>query len=78
MLEEIINYISIYQNIPKSKIKKHSHLIKDLGMSSLDMMQLVCSIEEQYDIEFDEDNLIELLTVDKIASYLENKLTKRG
>lgn len=78
MLEEIINYISIYQNIPKSKIKKHSHLVKDLGMTSMDMMQLVCAIEEQYDIEFDEDVLIELLTVDKIVVYLENKLAKRG
>ncbi|GHU82507.1 hypothetical protein AGMMS50284_4490 [Clostridia bacterium] len=73
MLTEIIKYISAYQNIPVEKINAESHLIKDLGMSSLDMMQLVCAVEDHFRIEFDEDDLIDLLTVDKIASYIENK-----
>lgn len=78
MIEEIIAYISAYQNIPKEKISQHSHLIKDLGMASLDMMQLIFAMEEHYGIEFDEDDFIELLTVDKIASYIEKKLADRG
>ncbi|MDE7309503.1 MAG: acyl carrier protein [Lachnospiraceae bacterium] len=71
MTEKIIKYISAYQNIPMEKITEKSHLVKDLGMTSLDMMEMACAIEEHFDIEFDEDELVDLLTVQKIADYVE-------
>ncbi len=74
MLEELIKYVSVYQNIPENSITKDTHLVKDLGMSSLDMMELACSVEEQFGIEFDEDDLIDLLTIEKIANYVEKEL----
>ena len=74
MLEELIKYVSVYQNIPENSITKDTHLVKDLGLSSLDMMELACSDEEQFGIEFDEDDLIDLLTIEKIANYVEKEL----
>ena len=74
MLEEIITYIAAYQHIPRESINESSHLIKDLGMSSLDIMQLICAVEERFQIEFDEDELLDLLTVEKISNYLNRKL----
>lgn len=71
MIEELIKYISSYQNIPVEKMNKESHLVKDLGMSSLDMMDLASAVEEHFGIEFEEDDLIDLLTVEKIANYIE-------
>jgi len=71
LTENVIGYISAYQNIPKEKITKDTHFIKDLGMSSLDLIQLVCAAEEHFDVEFDEDRLGELMTVESIAAYLE-------
>lgn len=76
MTNEIINYISSYQNMPIENIKANSHLVKDLGMSSLDLMQLLCAVEEQFEVEFDEDDLLDLLTVDKLAVYIKNKIKK--
>lgn len=74
MTEEIITYISVYQNIPKENISVNSHLVKDLGMSSMDLMDLVCAVEEHFGVEFDDDDLIDMLTVEKIAYYLQQKL----
>ena len=74
MLEELIKYVSVYQNIPENSITKDTHLVKDLGMSSLDMMELACSVEEQFGIEFDEDDLIDLKKKKKIANYVEKEL----
>lgn len=74
MLDEVIRFISSYQNIPSDEINGSSHLIKDLGMSSLDVMQLACAVEDKYSIELNEEDLIDLLTVQDIATYIENKI----
>lgn len=74
MIDEIIKFISTYQNITVKKINKSSHLIKDLGMSSLDVMQLACAFEDKYSIELKEEDLIDLLTVQDIANYIETKI----
>lgn len=74
MLENIIKFISNYQNIPVEKITKDAHLVSDLGMTSLDLMQLSCAIEEEYGIEIDEDDIVELVTVEKIAEYVNQKV----
>jgi NADH dehydrogenase (ubiquinone) 1 alpha/beta subcomplex 1 len=71
LIQTVIDYIAAYQNIPAKKISKDTHFIKDLGMSSLDLIQLVCAAEEHFDVEFDEDRLNELMTVESIANYLE-------
>jgi acyl carrier protein len=71
MLSKVIDYIAAYQNIPAKKISEDTHFIKDLGMSSLDLIQLVCAAEEHFNVEFDEDRLGELMTVGSIACYLE-------
>ncbi|MDU0894751.1 MULTISPECIES: acyl carrier protein [Anaerococcus] len=48
--------------------------LSDLDIDSIDMLDFIMLIEEKYDIEFEEDELDEIETLDDIASLIESKL----
>ena len=53
---------------PKTKIKG------GLPLSSLGMAQLVCEIEDRFDIEISASELKSIKTVQDLVSYLEKKV----
>ncbi|MCL1853106.1 MAG: acyl carrier protein [Peptococcaceae bacterium] len=69
MEAEIISFISQLLNLPEEAVRPDSHLINDLGMSSLDIMQLASVFEERYGIEVNENDIIKNLTVGRISHY---------
>jgi acyl carrier protein len=48
-------------------------LIDDLGADSLDMVELVMGLEEEFGITFDDEDVDKLQTVDSIVAYLRSK-----
>ncbi|MCH5171871.1 MAG: acyl carrier protein [Erysipelotrichales bacterium] len=48
--------------------------LKSLGLDSLDLVELIMDIEEQYGIEFDNEELVEFKTVGDVLSAIEKKL----
>lgn len=48
--------------------------LSDLDIDSIDMLDFIMLIEEKYDIEFEEDELDEIETLDDIASLIESKI----
>ena len=70
MEAEIISLIAQHLNMPTSEIRADSHLINDLGMSSLDIMHIVSVVEDRYGIEINEYDILGSLTVGKISEYL--------
>jgi acyl carrier protein len=77
MEHEIITLISQHQNLPAETIRHDSHLINDLGFTSLDLMQLVFALEEHYGIEMDEEDMTGLLTIEKISLYVGSKMAQK-
>lgn len=76
VLEEIFEFISTYQGIGKEKINKSTNLVNDIGMASIDIMQMCCQIEDEYGIEFEMDDTYELQTIEDVADYVMNKKEK--
>jgi acyl carrier protein len=50
----------------------------DAGMDSARVLQLVCQIEERYDIELDADDDDDLRTVDDVARLVLLRIRERG
>jgi len=71
MIDKIIYCISLQKNIPQNKIEKEHHFSRDLGMDSLDIFQLIASLEDDIGIDIDIEAIKENLTVEKMASYLQ-------
>ena len=53
-------------------VKDESKIVEDLGADSLDIVELVMQLEEQYDIEIPDEDSENLLTVADIKQYIED------
>lgn len=76
MLQQIINVLKEYTEIPPEKIVPESRLAEDLGFNSLDLMNIVIAFEDEFDIEIPESEIPELYTVSDVIGYLQGKLRK--
>lgn len=56
------------------EVKTESNLIHDLGADSLDMAELVLSLEEEFDIMIDDVQAEGILTVEQIILYVEDNI----
>ena len=71
-LENIKEIISEQLGIEKEKITPESKFIDDLGADSLDIVELVMSFEEKFNIEIPETEAEKIQTVQAVLDYLEN------
>lgn len=75
MLQEKIKTILCeMQNIDPKDINLKTNLIRDIEMSSVEVMNLCGIIEEKFDVEILDEDLITIQTVEDIVSYVEEKL----
>ena len=55
------------------RIKPEASFIDDLGADSLDIVELVMAMEEEFDIEIPDDDAEKLRTVSDVTKYLQSK-----
>ena len=56
-----------------------SHLLRDdLGLNSLDAIELMFKVEEEFDLEIPDADLQKLKTVGDLVTYLESRLERAG
>ncbi|MBE5825465.1 MAG: hypothetical protein E7307_02400 [Butyrivibrio sp.] len=70
MLEKIIERIEKYTSYDKSKMNRYTTFIGDLDINSLEIMQLVVELEEEYDIELPEERLFAITTLGELEDLL--------
>ncbi|MDY2879646.1 MAG: acyl carrier protein [Candidatus Borkfalkiaceae bacterium] len=71
--EKIVSLLSEQLGIDKEKITPESDVVKDLGADSLDVVQMLMAMEEEYGITVSEDDAANLRTVSDIVAILEKK-----
>ena len=71
MFEEMKELIAEGLNIDESRITEEASFKDDLGADSLDLFELVMSLEDKYDLEIPSEELEKLLTVGDVIKYIE-------
>ncbi len=46
----------------------------DLGLDSLDIVELIMSVEEEWDVIVEDDDVIKFKTVGDVVTYIESKI----
>lgn len=59
--------------VDPEKVKPEASFIDDLGADSLDIVELVMAMEEEFDIEIPDEEAEKLKTVKDVADYLSKK-----
>ena len=71
MFEKLKTILVEDMSVNETAITMDAELITDLGLNSLDLADLVMLCEERFELEFDEDELKNLLSVRDVVNYLE-------
>lgn len=71
--EKVKNTIMETINCDEDKITIDARLKEDLGIDSLDAMELSMELEEAFGITIDEEALKDFDTVQKIVSYIDEQ-----
>lgn len=71
MFEELKSLIAEELSIDESKITEEASFKEDLGTDSLDLFELVMTLEEKFDIEIPSEDLEKLVTVGDVKNYIE-------
>lgn len=73
IFDEIKEILAEQLNVNKESIELSSSLADDLGADSLDAIDIVMSIEDQYSIEVPDEVIENIKYVEDIVSFVENK-----
>ncbi len=71
MFEKIRTLFAKQLRIPEEKITPAASIKKDLGADSLDILQLLLTVEEEYGITIPDEKLAAFDTVGDVVEYLE-------
>ncbi|MCD8233278.1 MAG: acyl carrier protein [Cloacibacillus porcorum] len=61
-------------NAEEDQIKLEASFVEDLGADSLDIVELIMGIEEEFDIEIPDEDAEKLTTVGEAMEYVKTKL----
>ena len=61
-------------DVEEGQIKNEASFIEDLGADSLDIVELIMGIEEEFDIEIPDEDAEKLTTVREALNYVIGKL----
>ena len=75
-VEVVKEIISDYLTIDASDIRDDDHLINDLGLDSLDSIEMILKLEEELGVELSDEELETVKTVEALTDALDRKLAK--
>ncbi len=76
-VEEKLKAIVIEQlSVGEEEVVNEASFLDDLGADSLDVVELVMAIEEEYGIEIPDDDAEKLQTVQDAITYVEERTAK--
>lgn len=70
MFDQLKDIIVNYVEVKKEDIRPESRFIEDLGFTSFDFMSMLGEIEDALDIEINQDEVVDIRTVQEAVDYL--------
>ncbi len=72
ILEKLKEIIVNQLNVEEDLIKEEASFIDDLSADSLDIVELIMSLEESFDISVPDTEVEKLVTVGDLVKYIKN------
>ena len=74
VFEKVKEILCEQLDVEEDKVTVEASIVDDLGADSLDVVDLVMSLEEEFDIEIPDEDVENMKTVGDMVKYIEGKL----
>lgn len=71
VLEKVKSILAEQFDVEEEKITTETDLQEDLGADSLDVVDLLMSIEDEFEVEVPDEEIENIKTVGSLVSYIE-------
>lgn len=71
-LERVKEVIMENLGVDEDELTEETNLVEDLGIDSLDMVELAMELEDEFDMSIEDEEMEKLATVKDIVEYIEN------
>ena len=75
-LDKVKKLLAEQLNISDDKITEASNVIEDLGADSLDVVEMLMTLEDEFNVTVSDEESVTLKTVGDIVKLIESKLKK--
>ncbi|HXW52493.1 MAG TPA: acyl carrier protein [Myxococcota bacterium] len=72
--ERVRSIISDQLGVAEDDVKPESKFIEDLGADSLDIVELIMAMEEEFEIEIPDEEAEKIRNVSDVVSYINNNV----
>lgn len=69
--ERVIDIVAEQLGVDKEKVSRETSFVNDLGADSLDQVELVMELEEEFDIDIPDDAAEKIQTVGQAIEFIE-------
>ena len=76
IFEQVKKILCDQLDLEEEQVNEDSEVIDDLGADSLDIVDLVMTLEEEFDTEIPDENIENLKTVGDIVKYIEDRVAE--
>ena len=76
MFEKVKAILADQLNVKADKINLESKIVEDLGADSLDVVEMLMSVEDNFNVSVSDEEAVNLKTVKDIVNLLETKVKK--
>ena len=70
IFEKVKRIIVEQLNVSEDSVTKEASFIDDLGADSLDIVELIMALEEEFDIEIPDSDAEKVVTVNDVVEYI--------
>ncbi len=73
VFEKVKEIMAENLSLSEDEITMESHIVDDLGADSLDVMETIMALEEEFDVKFPETEIKDIQVVGDLVKYIEDK-----
>ncbi len=74
VLEKLISILATQLDLPQEELNADTSLIDDLEVDSLDVVEMLMSVEDEFNVVIPEDEIENLKTIGDVAEYVQNNM----
>ncbi|URQ65698.1 acyl carrier protein [SAR86 cluster bacterium] len=72
VLNKVVNIVCEQLSVDKDDVNPESSFVEDLGADSLDTVELVMALEEEFEVEIPDDQAEEITTIQTAVEWIES------